>query len=178
MSKLILFTLLSRLVLMGCQEPLPSSPKNNTIAAAHPLASLAGKKMFEQGGNAFDAAVAAGFTLAVVEPSMSGIGGRLQAIYHNASGKIGGVDASTQVPRNYMPTGEKYSSGYKTIGIPGVVAGLLKLQKEHGQLPLEKVMEPAIEYAENGFQILPGEAYRQGLAREVLNNTKVQKLIF
>jgi gamma-glutamyltranspeptidase/glutathione hydrolase len=178
MSKLILFTLLSRLVLMGCQEPLPSSPKNNTIAAAHPLASLAGKKMFEQGGNAFDAAVAAGFTLAVVEPSMSGIGGRLQAIYHNASGKIGGVDASTQVPRNYMPTGEKYSSGYKTIGIPGVVAGLLKLQKEHGQLPLQKVMEPAIEYAENGFQILPGEAYRQGLAREVFEQYEGTKTHF
>ena len=45
--------------------------------------------MYEQNGNAFDAAVAAGFTLAVVEPSMSGIGGRLQAIYRNSSGKIG-----------------------------------------------------------------------------------------
>jgi gamma-glutamyltranspeptidase/glutathione hydrolase len=57
--------------------------------------------MFEQNGNAFDAAVAAAFTLSVVEPSMSGIGGRLQAIYHKSSGKIGGVDASTQVPINY-----------------------------------------------------------------------------
>ena len=107
MSKLILFSLFSSLVLIGCQEPSPSPFNNNTIAAAHPLASLAGKKMFEQGGNAFDAAVAAGFALAVVEPSMSGIGGRLQAIYHLTSGEIGGGDASTQVPSNYQPTAEK-----------------------------------------------------------------------
>jgi len=86
--------------------------------------------MYALGGNAFDAAVAAGFTLAVVEPSMSGLGGRLQAIYHLKEGTIGGVDASTQVPKNYIPNNEKYAHGYTTIGIPGVVAGLLKLQQE------------------------------------------------
>jgi gamma-glutamyltranspeptidase/glutathione hydrolase len=114
-------------IFFSCQTSDTSPFKNNTIAAAHPLASLAGKKMYEQGGNAFDAAVAAGFTLAVVEPSMSGIGGRLQAIFRKVSGDIGGVDASTQVPINYKPSKEKFSSGYRTIGIPGVVAGLLKL---------------------------------------------------
>ena len=141
--------------------------KNNSIAAAHPLASLAGKKMFEQNGNAFDAAVAAAFTLAVVEPSMSGIGGRLQAIYHDSNGHIGGVDASTQVPMNYKPMDEKYSYGYKTIGIPGVVAGLLKLHNNHGSLSLEKVMAPAIEYADKGYHILPYEALRQQNAKVI-----------
>ena len=141
--------------------------KNNSIAAAHPLASLAGKKMFEQNGNAFDAAVAAAFTLGVVEPSMSGIGGRLQAIYHDSNGHIGGVDASTQVPMNYKPMDEKYSYGYKTIGIPGVVAGLLKLHNNHGSLSLEKVMAPAIEYADKGYHILPYEALRQQNAKVI-----------
>ena len=70
-------------IFFSCQTSDTSPFKNNTIAAAHPLASLAGKKMYEQGGNAFDAAVAAGFTLAVVEPSMSGIGGRLHEIVKN-----------------------------------------------------------------------------------------------
>ena len=151
---------------------------NNAIASAHPLASLAGKKMFEQNGNAFDAAIAAAFTLSVVEPSMSGIGGRLQAIYHEASGNIGGVDASTQVPANYRVTDEKYSYGYKTIGIPGVVAGLLKLHKNHGSLPLEMVMAPSIEYAENGYQILPFEAFRQESTKNILKEFEGTKTHF
>ena len=93
--------LLLFIVPFSCTKENKNVITNSSISAAHPLASQAGKKMYEQNGNAFDAAVAAGFTLAVVEPSMSGIGGRLQAIYRNSSGKIGGVDASTQVPMNY-----------------------------------------------------------------------------
>ncbi|MDA8948881.1 gamma-glutamyltransferase, partial [Flavobacteriaceae bacterium] len=178
MSKFILLLTFISVFLLSCQGPSDAAFKNNTIAAAHPLASLAAKKMYEQQGNAFDAAVAAGFALAVVEPSMSGIGGRLQAIYHKDSGKIGGVDASTQVPMSYKPTQEKYSSGYQTIGIPGVVAGLLKLQQEHGVLPLQKVMAPAIEYAENGFKILPGEARRQQMAKNVFEQYEGTKTHF
>lgn len=178
MSKRLFYLLIILLTLISCQESSDLSFKNNIIATAHPLASLAGKKMFEQQGNAFDASVAAGFTLAVVEPSMSGIGGRLQAIFHEASGKIGGVDASTQVPINYKPTEEKHSSGYKTIGIPGVVAGLLKLHKDYGVLPLQKVMEPAIYYAENGYEILPGEAHRQQTAKKVFEEYEGTKAHF
>ncbi len=63
---------------------------------------------------------------------------------------------------------KKFSYGYETIGIPGVVAGLIKLQKEHGLLDLYSVMQPAIDYAEKGFMILPGEAYRQGLVLDEL----------
>ena len=74
-----------------------SKRKNDVISTPHPLASLAGKEMFSQNGNAFDAAVAAAFTLAVVEPSMSGIGGRLQVIYNSSEG-IKGI-TSTEVPR-------------------------------------------------------------------------------
>jgi gamma-glutamyltranspeptidase len=86
MSKSVLFSFVTLVFLLSFKTPSKTPYANNTIAAAHPLASLAGKKIFSQGGNAFDAAVAAGFALAVVEPSMSGIGGRLQAIYREASG--------------------------------------------------------------------------------------------
>ena len=120
-------------ILYGCNSS-PNKYSNDIISSAHPLASIAGKNMYELGGNAFDAAVAAAFTLSVVEPSMSGIGGRLQSIYQTQDGKISGVDASTEVPINYKPSKEKHSYGYPTIGIPGVVAGLVKLQKENGIL--------------------------------------------
>ena len=142
--------------------------KNDVISTPHPLASLAGKKMFSQNGNAFDAAVAAAFTLAVVEPSMSGIGGRLQVIYKSSEG-IKGIDASTEVPMNYEPSDEGSRYGYKTIGIPGVVAGLLKLHEEQGSLTLSQVMEPSIRYATEGYQILPGEAFRQSIEKDIIN---------
>ena len=142
--------------------------KNDVISTPHPLASLAGKKMFSQNGNAFDAAVAAAFTLAVVEPSMSGIGGRIQVIYKSSEG-IKGIDASTEVPMNYEPSDEGSRYGYKTIGIPGVVAGLLKLHEEQGSLTLSQVMEPSIRYATEGYQILPGEAFRQSIEKDIIN---------
>ena len=157
------------LLFLSCNSSFEKAKiKNNVVSSAHPLATKSGISMYQMGGNAFDAAVASAFTLAVVEPSMSGIGGRLQAIYKKEDGKIGGVDASTEVPMNYVPLEEKFSYGYETIGIPGVVAGLIKLQKEHGLLDLYTVMQPAIDYAEKGFMILPGEAYRQGLVLDEL----------
>ena len=96
MKKIIFYCFLTVLLVigLGCEK---TKYQNNIISSAHPLASKSGKKMYELGGNAFDAAVSAAFTLSVVEPSMSGLGGRLQAIYIN-EGKIGGVDASTEVP--------------------------------------------------------------------------------
>lgn len=154
----------SSILFLGCTPKSIPNYTNNVISAAHPLASKAGQQMYTQGGNAFDAAVAAGFTLAVVEPSMSGIGGRLQAIYQTKTGEIKGVDASTEVPMNYTPSAEKHSFGYPTIGIPGVVAGLLKLHQDQGSLSLNQVLAPAIKAAEEGYAILPGEAYRQQMA--------------
>ena len=146
--------------LLSCNISNHNKFKNNVISSGHPLASLAGKEIFEKGGNAADAAIAAAFALSVVEPSMSGLGGRLQAIYRNKNGFIGGIDASTEVPLNYDKSIDHKNYGYKTIGIPGVVAGLMKLHKEQGSLTLETIMEPSIRYAEKGFKILPGESLR------------------
>ena len=157
---------ISLITFLGCNN---NKYSNDIISSAHPLASLAGKEIYEMGGNAFDAAVAAAFSLAVVEPSMSGIGGRLQSIFQTQDGIISGIDASTEVPILYKPTEEKHSYGYPTIGIPGVVAGLVKLQKDNGVLTLKEVLGPAIRYAKEGFLILPGEALRQKMAIEKIN---------
>ena len=153
--------------------------KNGVVSSAHPLASEAGIKILKKGGNAIDAAVASAFVLSVVEPSMSGIGGRLQAIIKLPNGEVRGVDASTQVPENYNAENHpKNSYGYSTIGIPGVVAGLIKLNKDYGRLSLNEVMEDAIYHAENGYHILPGESFRQKLAIDIIKEFSGTKKYF
>ncbi len=152
--------------------PAPSQVSRSSdgmVVTSSPWATRAGVSMLERGGNAVDAAVAAAFTLAVVEPSMSGIGGRTQILLRAPDGELYGVDGTTQVPAGY-PVDEvgdqTLSSGYGMIGVPGVVAGLTKVLQEHGSLPLPVVMAPAIRLAEEGIQMNPGEAARiAGTAR-------------
>jgi len=137
------------------------------VSTAHPLATAAGLNILAKGGNAVDAAVASAFTLTVVEPAMSGLGGRLQAIVRSADGELFGVDATTQAPMTYdTETAPQAKYGYAVIGVPGLVAGLVKLNKDHGSLPLATVMASAIEYAENGFKQLPGQVYLHNLVRD------------
>lgn len=137
------------------------------VSAAHPLATDAGIRMLEMGGNAADAAVAAGFAVAVVEPTMNSIGGRNQILVRTPDGEFHGIDGTTQAPWDYdHETAPRASFGYAVIGIPGATAGLLKLHEEHGSLPLARVMAPAIEYAENGFRLLAGDAARQAAGAE------------
>lgn len=137
------------------------------VSTAHPLATEAGVRMLELGGNAADAAVAAGFAAAVVEPSMNSIGGRNQILIRLPDGTIRGIDGTTQAPATYDPdTAPQAGYGYAVVGVPGAAAGLLKLHAEMGSLPLETVMAPAIDFAENGFRLLPLEALRQGFQSE------------
>ncbi|MFV1988194.1 MAG: gamma-glutamyltransferase family protein [Gemmatimonadota bacterium] len=136
---------------------------NGVVVAAQPLAAAAGTRMLELGGNAADAAVAAAFAIAVVEPSMNSIGGRNQILIRLPNGEIHGIDGTTSVPLGYDPqTAPRAAYGYATVGVPGVVAGLMRLHEEYGSLPLADVMAPAIDYAERGFRVLPGEARREG----------------
>lgn len=137
------------------------------VSAAQPLATAAGVQMLEAGGNAADAALAAAFAISVVEPTMNSIGGRNQILVRTGDGRFFGVDGTTQAPLTYDPdTAPQASYGYPTVGIPGVVAGLFALYDSLGTLPLETIMEPAIRYAEEGFELLPGEARRQEMGAE------------
>ena len=116
------------------------------VSTGHPLATEAGVRMLEMGGNAADAAVAAAFAIAIVEPTMNSIGGRNQILVRTPDGEFHGIDGTTQVPWDYDPvTAPQAAFGYEVIGIPGALAGLLKLHEEHGSLPLAQVMAPAIE---------------------------------
>ena len=131
------------------------------VSAGQPLAAEAGARMLEQGGNAVDAAVAAAFALSVVEPSMSGLGGRAQILIRLPDGRHVGIDGTTQAPSTYDPdTAPQASYGYATIGVPGVPAALLEALSSHGRLDRATVMAPAIELARDGFLLLPREAAR------------------
>ncbi|PCI53974.1 MAG: hypothetical protein COB36_11390 [Alphaproteobacteria bacterium] len=148
------------------------------ISSAHPLATMAGKLMLEQGGTAADAAVAVGFALSVVEPSMSGIGGRIQILVRDNAGNYQGYDAMTELGENYVQPKSMVMSGYSIVGVPGVPAGLLKLHAEYGKLPLATVMEPAIRYAEDGHALMAGEVSRRARAEKAIKKDLVLAAAF
>ena len=125
--------------------------------------------MLELGGNAADAAAAAALALAVVEPTMSGLGGRVQILLRRPGGQIAAIDGTTQVPSSYRDdAAPRGSTGYAAVAVPGQVAGVLKLQEDHGRLSRAEVLEPAISHARDGFALLPAAANRFAAIREDL----------
>jgi gamma-glutamyltranspeptidase/glutathione hydrolase len=156
---------------------------NGMVVSAHPLATVAGVRVLEIGGNAADAAVATAFALAVVEPSENGLGGRSQILIHTPEGRILGIDGTTQVPLAYRPGSaadddSKSSHGYSTIGVPGTVASLTKLHKDHGSLPLEMLMAYAIDYADKGYRLLPYHARLHLMGNHKLSESKGARTAF
>lgn len=147
----------------GCQTmPAGQSPElgNSVAATAHPVATDVARAVLQQGGNAADAAVAAGFALAVVEPSMSNLGGRTQIFVRSPDGRYQGYNGMTEVPAGYTPPDEPVSQGYGTIATPGVVAGLARLHDEHGSLPWPALLAEPARLARDGYRLLPGAAAR------------------
>ena len=145
------------------------SSNKGVVVTAHPLASRVGAEILAENGNAVDAAVAAAFALSVVEPSMSGIGGRAQILIYSPKTGFHGIDATTAAPSDYdYENAPKKRYGYPSIGIPGVVKGLTKALADHGSLKREVIMAPAIKIASKGHALIAGEAIRQSNVREQL----------
>lgn len=139
------------------QSVAPSHGKKGMVATAHPLASAAALEMLKSGGNAVDAAVAAAFTIGVVEPDGSGIGGGGGMVIflkkENKSFFINyyGRSSENATTVDFKSGRDSYSA--KAIDVPGTVAGLLMAHKKFGKLPLKKILGPAIHHAEAGFPI-------------------------
>ena len=143
----------------------PTRAPHAMVASVHELASRAGIEMLRSGGNAVDAAVATGFALAVVHPQAGNLGGGGFLLLRSASGKTHFIDFREKAPAaatenmyldaqgNVLPDSSKDSSvvGYRSIGVPGSVAGLVYAEKQYGKLTIEKVMAPAIRLARDGF---------------------------
>lgn len=135
------------------------------VAAAHPLGSAAGREMLEAGGNAVDAAVATAFTMAVVGPYHSGLGGGGFAVVHLVKdGTEVAFDFREVAPAKatrdmYLVDGklvpEKATDGALSIAVPGAVKGYLELHSKYGKLPRAKVLAPAIRAATQGFVVTP-----------------------
>ena len=148
------------------------------VATAHPLATSAAREILENGGNAADAAVAAGFALAVAEPSMSNLGGRIQILVRSPDGRYQGYNGMTEVPGAYVAPDEPVSQGYGTIATPGVVAGLARLHAEHGSLPWPDLLEEPARLAAEGYRLLPGAAARHARGLEQIRDNPGFQQVF
>src|SRR3954468_1143058 len=134
------------------------------VASTHWLASSAGMAVLERGGNAFDAAVAAGFALQVVEPHMNGPGGDLPLIlWHDGAPRVlcgqGPAPAAASV-QSYRALGLELvpGTGYLAACVPGAFRAWLTLLRDYGTWELADVLAFAIGYARDGFPMTPGIA--------------------
>ncbi len=146
----------------------PTHAKHAIVVSVHEEASKAGPSILRQGGNAVDAAVASGFALAVVHPAAGNIGGGGFMLVRLANGAVHFLDYREKAPKaatrnmyldtqgNVIP--DSSLVGYKAIGVPGSVAGLVYAQKHWGKLPLRTVMAPAILLARRGVRLTYEEA--------------------
>jgi len=133
------------------------------VSSTHWLASAVGMSILERGGNAFDAAVATGITLQIVEPHLSGPAGDMPAILYSARDRAvrvlcaqGTAPAAATVPK-FRELGLTLipGTGFLAAAIPGAFDGWMLLLRDYGTMTVEQVLEPAIGYAENGFPVLP-----------------------
>jgi gamma-glutamyltranspeptidase/glutathione hydrolase len=127
------------------------------VTSAHPLASEAGLRMLQAGGNATDAAVAAAFAIGVVEPEMSGVGGGGALLaWHQNAGRADYLDFYPAQPvERWRGVRADSTVPLRIAAIPGHVAGLLAAHARFGRLPRAQVLAPAIALAESGFPLYP-----------------------
>ena len=152
------------------------------------LASEAGIEILKKGGNAVDAAVAVAFALAVVHPSAGNLGGGGFLLVRLADGRAGFVDHRETAPgratRNMyiLPDGTLDSDaatiGYRSVAVPGTVAGLELALRTYGTMKLAAVMAPAIRLAEQGFPVSEKLARSLGAARPRLERFSASRRIF
>lgn len=135
--------------------------KNGMVATSQPLAAQAGLDILKKGGNAIDAAIATAACLTVVEPTSNGIGGDAFAIIWTKGG-LHGLNASGPAPQSISIGAVKEAGhekmptyGWYPVTVPGAPSAWAALSKRFGKLPLSVVLQPAIDYAENGFPLSP-----------------------
>ena len=139
----------------------PVLSTRGAVASSQPLATLAGVRMLQAGGNAADAAVAAAAALAVVEPNSTGIGGDCFCLFYRASdGAVDAVNGSGRSPRALTLELAGGADGFERQGphavtVPGTIAGWADTLSRFGRMTLADILAPAIELAEDGFPVTP-----------------------
>jgi gamma-glutamyltranspeptidase/glutathione hydrolase len=151
---------------------------NGMVSSAHPIASKIGLDILKSGGNAFDAAVAVHFALSVVYPNAGNIGGGGFLVYRLIDGEIGTLDFREKAPENsfrdmYIDNidgkikvdDKKSKIGHLASGIPGSVDGMVKIYEKFSNLEWDKLLDPSIKVAREGFEVTEKQA-------KGLNNVK------
>ena len=146
------------------------------VVSAHPLASEAGAQILKKGGNAFDAAIATQFALAVVYPQAGNIGGGGFLVGYTKDGEKIALDYRETAPKNasrdmYLDKKGKANTdlsqnGRLAVGVPGSVSGMFFTHQKFGKLPMKVLIQPAIDLAEKGFAITEREANLLNETRE------------
>jgi len=135
--------------------------QNGMAATSQPLATQAAIDILQKGGNAIDAAIAANAVLGVVEPTGCGIGGDLFAIiWSSEKQKLYGLNASGRSPRSlkmdyFKKNGYQFipATGPLPVSVPGCVDGWYEMHELFGRIPMRDILQPAINYARNGFPV-------------------------
>lgn len=150
-----------------CSYRSPVLARRGMVASSQPLASQAGLSILMQGGNAADAAVAMAAALNVTEPTSTGIGGDVFALYYeartqrvtalNGSGRAPAALTIELITSQSLGLHSQISDPFHahTVTVPGACAGWCDLIARHGSLPLAQILQPAIELAEAGFPVSP-----------------------
>lgn len=163
------------------------------VAAGHPKTAEAAMRMYELGGNAFDAALSATAAACVVEPVLTSLGGGgfLLARRHDRTPVL--YDFFVQTPRQRRPAAEcdfypviadfgtaqqEFHIGAGAIATPGTVRGLVSTHRELGRLPLREMLAPAIEYASQGVRINALQAYIFGIVAPIYRATPAAAALY
>ena len=170
-----------------------ASSTQGAVAAGHPLTAEAGAEMLRQGGNAFDAAIAATFTACVTESALTSLAGGGFLLAHTAAGENRLFDFFCQTPRskergrsldfypihaNFGDTVQEFHIGLGSMAVPGVVAGLLQVHQNLGRLPLKTIVAPAQRWAIEGTEIEPFRASSFQILAPILTATAAVRAIY
>lgn len=165
------------------------------VASGHPLVSQAAMDIMEAGGNAYDAAVAAGFTSAVAEPALTGLGGGGFLLAHTSGGESAVFDffsntpglglAETDLEPHFFPVTVQFSGsdqdfnvGMASVAVPGNLKGFLHIQRKLGRLDLATVLQPAIRNAREGVPLRHQQAHFLKLLYPIMTMSKEGKKLF
>ncbi|NLY33626.1 MAG: gamma-glutamyltransferase [Alcaligenaceae bacterium] len=167
----------------------PVIAHNGMVATEQHLASTVGLDILKKGGNAVDAAVGIGFALAVVLPNAGNLGGGgFMMVHDKDSGQTIALDFREMAPAKasrdmYLDEKGDVAAGrslytHLAVGVPGTVAGMEHALKKWGSMPLEQVIQPAIDLAENGYIVSSSLAENLAATKESLGKWETTKAIF
>jgi gamma-glutamyltranspeptidase/glutathione hydrolase len=169
--------------------------RHSVVASGHPSVSQAAAEILRAGGNAFDAAIAAGFASAIAEPALTSLGGGGFLLAREESGRstlfdffvdTPGRDAS-EAPEDphflpitvHFPSSDQiFNTGRASAAVPGILKGYLHVQRRLGRIPLREVLQPAIALARDGVLVNSHQGYFLGLLRPIMTLSAEGRALF